>query len=201
LGAKGAAPPAKGTGLPGLVGSSGGAAAPSGSSKIGKRPKRSALSDVEKQTRIDSETAWRILEKDSKEPFEYEWSEVVLLDVLHYLKEKKDIDYMEHSVFGSDWTNQWVIFDIAFKNKYFDDLLPSNFSEEDLLRFYKRHHKKDLPKNLKRAEYTREEVTQLLLTAKSALPEPGKAMWDGINIIHKYLELIDDKSVVMLQIW
>ncbi|HEY9775875.1 MAG TPA: hypothetical protein V6C81_19085 [Planktothrix sp.] len=31
-------------------------------------------------------------------------------------------------------------------------------------------------------------------------PERGKAMLDGILVIHQYLELVDDKTVVLLDI-
>src|ERR1700684_512715 len=45
----------------------------SGARKIPKRPKRRVVSAADKQRKLDSEAAWDLLERNSKEPFEYQW--------------------------------------------------------------------------------------------------------------------------------
>jgi len=152
----------------------------------------------------NSYKCWQFLKKNSKEPFEYHWGGYMMVDVFQYLKEKKNIDLEKNTLLTGDWQEEWTILDKEFKDKYFEVLKPSKFQESDLLFYYVTYHERQGDLKLMRtaSKYSFEQLKQMLSKSGSydAFPEAGKAMLDGIDIIHKYLKLIDDKSVVMLTI-
>jgi hypothetical protein len=154
----------------------------------------------------DSYKSWQFLKKNSKEPFEYQWGGYMMVYVFQYLKEKKNIDLEKNRLLTGDFQTEWTILDKEIKDKYLDELEPSRFQESELLFYYVTYHEHEMDLMLIRtasdSDYSLKQLKQILSKSNyyDAFPEAGKAMLDGIDIIHKYLKLVDDKSVVMLHI-
>jgi hypothetical protein len=141
----------------------------------------------------DGKQIYEFLKKNSKRPYEYNWSGGVILNVLRYLKEQKGMDLMKN-MFYQDGDPLYV-FDKELKDEFLRKLDPSKFSEEEL-KYFCQHYDRELEDLVKqdiRSSGSRKPL-------RNDFPEAGNAMMDGIRIIHDYLKLIDDKCVVMLYI-
>jgi hypothetical protein len=136
---------------------------------------------------------WEYLRKNSKEPFRYDWSGYVICDLMCCLKEIEKIDLMTYALESEDGDeNSWV-FNKELKDKYFKQVDPSNFSESKM-KFEWAHF------NEQRSHTAWPDLKPLPQFKANDFPEAGKAMMDGIRIIHSTLNLVDEKSVVLLKI-
>jgi len=145
---------------------------------------------------------WKYLQKNSKEPYDYNWSGYVIYDLMCCLKEMKKIDLMEKALEDEDGEEDWV-FDRALKEKYIRQLDPSNFTEKEL-KYWNGHIQRERFDAMVKAagpKLSKEQMKMEMEVYKvSDFPEAGKAMMDGIVIIHNCLKLVDDKTVILLRI-
>lgn len=115
------------------------------------------------------------LEAHGKEPYEFDWSGYVIDFLLEYLKEEKEIDLMKSTFDTGDDLWVWYLFDTNTSNEYLHVLDPEQFDEREL------------------KDYLNE-------ACSDDVPTAGKAMLDGIRIIHQYLSLINCDNVVLLHV-
>jgi hypothetical protein len=164
---------------------------------------------------------WDFLRKHGKEPYEYKWSGYTLYDLLGWLRDVKNINLMENKfTTETDEALEWFIFDESTKKKYLDKLNPANFKAEDVIYSYEHLREQHQDAALKQiaAKLSKEEMKAYVakmqtydegtsqydaahgITKASERSDQTKAMMDGIDILHKYLQLVAGQSIVILNI-
>lgn len=146
---------------------------------------------------------WNYLRQNSKEPFEFHWSGYVLADLLVCLKEVKSIDLMSvaYAEKNGEGDFLWWVLNTDVKQKYFRELTPSKYSESSLKELYRRNEElflQKFAKELSKKDF--EQAKQMRATMKSDFPELGRAFLEGINVIHEYMKLIDENSIVLVHV-
>ena len=169
-----------------------------------------------KKTQAHYKEVWDYLHKNGKRPYEFDWSGYVVFEVMEYLKSTKNIDLMENMLCERDRDFQWWVFDKNTKDKYLKQLDPVNFKEEELRKSFlaeaKRNHENVLSKIAERRDELLKEGKITKEQAKDAFhieeivykdidfPERGKALMDAVKLIHQFLKLVNDDTVVILHI-
>ena len=153
---------------------------------------------------------WDFLHKNGKEPYKYKWSGDELENLVGLLKETKHIDLTENTLDDpADPDFCWYVFDEAIKQKYLDLLDPAIFKKDEMTTLYLHSLEEYDEQAIKHnsALMTKEELKSFIAMCQSSrqditerLPDTVQAMMDGISILHKYLKLVDDKSIVILNI-
>lgn len=134
-------------------------------------PTEEGLSESKKYSKF-----WDFLHKQGKEPYRFNWSGSVMCVLLAYLVQKRRVD-LTQTIWGTGTdTGVWYLFDNQSKTKYLEKLNPSKYRKDEL-----------------------REWLQVFAPALD-FPEAGTAMFDGIRIIHAYLSLVDEKSIVLFHI-
>ncbi len=167
----------------------------------------------EKRLRERADRAQKFLDVNGKEPYKYNWSGIVLMEVLKTLKEVNGIDLMERSIRNPDDYYDWYVFDEGIKTKYLDKLNPSNFTAKGLEASFIANEKREREETkrdfqirseelLTKGKITKEQLKQLVGTmeVQEAFPERGKAMMDSVIFLHRYLQFADRNNMVILQI-
>jgi hypothetical protein len=133
-------------------------------------------SSTKPQRKLDPYIAfYEYLDAHAKEPYEFnQWSGYAVVWVLMYLKEV-GID-LQKSIFvdPEGLMTPYFLFNEQLKDKYFDRLNPSHFSNADLKEWM-----------------DKDSYLQGM---------PTKPMKDGIRFIYKYFKLVDKETVVLLHI-
>lgn len=160
---------------------------------------------------------WDFLQQHGTAPYMYEWSGSVLGDLLLWLKESQSVDLTEKTmVMADDECFCWFVFDEYIRDKYAQRLNPANFTREGLVSSLKQlddQKREELIEEVrarfgeKRAKELQEQMNLYAaptgddddLDDKERF-DKGQALMDGINILHNYMQLVDDKSLVILSI-
>ncbi len=152
-------------------------------------------------------TVWDYIHDNGKQPFTLQWSGMILYDVLDLLKTTRKIDLMQRSVCERTGEFEWFVIDKDLKDQYLDKLNPSNFSEVELRNTFSKEYKrkrdehfKKLETKLSKEKFKETMATQAIIDKEEDFPERGKAMMDAIKLIHQYLQMVDDNTVVILNI-
>jgi uncharacterized protein YozE (UPF0346 family) len=144
----------------------------------------------------------RYLTENAKEPIKYNRSGWVLSEVIDFLK-TKNIDLAEQS-YASTGDFPWMLFDATTKSKYLEKLNPSKFNANDLNSAWD-ENQKNQQKFL--VDYAKTKSSKKVfakyfasMSKADEFPDRGKAMLECIDILHKYLKMVDDETVVLLHI-
>ena len=150
------------------------------------------------------------LRNHGTEPFEYQWSGFVISELMGWLKEAKHINLMENKLEDADEaSSSYIVFNQGTKEKYHAQLDPSNYREDDLAYSFLTFSEAQTNVAIKQAsaKLNEEQLKQFAHMQKTFIqqnetqfPERGKAMMDGIKIIHQCLQLVDDNHVILLHI-
>ncbi len=147
------------------------------------------------------------LQQEAKEKLHFKWSGNVMYDLLSCLQKFKNIDLLEHRL--DIETCQWTCFvmEKTLKIKYLQKIILSEFDETSLLQMItllQRDQLNDLVTKLKQAGRRFDEAQIIQLekerVANEIFPERGAALMEGIMLIQKCLNLVDDNNVIVLHI-
>lgn len=168
------------------------------------------------KTQDHYKAVWDYVHENGKQPYRLNWSGYVVYEVLQYLKETKGIDLMSRAICERHGGFVWWVFDKDIKNKYLSQVDPAKFSEDELRKSFlaaaKRKHELAMSQIAKRRDELLEQGKISKAQAKEAFyieelmykeidfPERGKALMDAIKLIHQYLQMVDDNTVVILNI-
>lgn len=172
--------------------------------------------DAYKKVQAHYETVWNYLRVNGNQPARLKWSGYVLYELMEFLKETKKIDLMSNAVCESHGDFVWWVFDKDTKDKYLAALNPANFKEEALKKAFlaqaKLKHDALMVKMaerrdqlLKEGKLTTAEAKDFfqieeLMYKETNFPERGKSLMDSLKLIYRYLQMVDDNTVVILNI-
>jgi len=160
------------------------------------------------------ETLESYRKKNAREPYELKWAGVVMWDLMTYLKEAKHIDLGTVPLADYDGDGAYFLMDKAFKDKYLTQLDPAKFSAGEMKHWHDHYTEQRQDEELKAMESKHFEDKQMQQTVakyiknmkedraskRDDFPEQGKAMMDAVRILHNCLKLVDDKSVLVLEL-
>jgi len=162
------------------------------------------------------ETIWKYLKENGKQPSTLKWSGYVLYELMDYLKSCKNIDLMSQAVCEPSGDFLWWVFDKGVRDKYLTQLDPVNYKESELKQSFldeamRKHeiNKVKLAEKrdelLKEGRITQEEAKKVfemndLMYKQTDFPDRGKALMDALKLIHQYLKMVDDDTLVILNI-
>lgn len=118
-----------------------------------------------------AERFWQFVDEHGEVPYKYQWSGEALEKLLFHLK-RHGIDLISTKLATGNLDLEWFVLDIKAKEKYIEQLLPSNYTEEKL------------------SEWCETEQNSATI----------EELIDGVKIIHAYLDLIDDSNLVLINI-
>lgn len=164
-------------------------------------------SDEERLEQAYFQGLWNYLEKHAKKPpFTFHWSGWMLVDLMTLLKEQRNIDLNDYTLrTNSRSISEWQVFDRSTKDKYYSKLDPSLFSESEMKAWYVQHDKNREEKGLMWMEKTmsKKEFAAMKVNLKKHLTDysdTGRALMDGVKVLHEALKLVDDNHVILLHI-
>lgn len=134
-------------------------------------PAKEGLAESKKYAKF-----WDFLHKHGKEPYRFKWSGSVMCVLLPYLEQEHNVDLTQTIWDTGTDTGVWYLFDKQSQSKYLEKLIPSKFHKDELRQWLQR------------------------FAPAMDFPEAGTAMLDGVRIIHDYLSLVDEKSIVLFHI-
>ncbi|HEY9732370.1 MAG TPA: hypothetical protein V6C89_10690 [Drouetiella sp.] len=155
----------------------------------------------------DYKKIYNFLVQNSKEPYLYNWSGYVMAELLAFLKDEKQIDLMAKTYQDREGESQRHLLDSELKEKYLNKLDPAKFSENEIASEYMHaaeQYREEILKKMAAAmpPEKMKEIMAMQSTMPPAedFPERGKAMMDGIKIVHDCLKLVTESTVVMISI-
>ncbi|HEY9773805.1 MAG TPA: hypothetical protein V6C81_08345 [Planktothrix sp.] len=166
---------------------------------------------------------WDFLIANGRVPYKYRWSGYALEQLLGWLLQVKGIDLTAIKFVDSHHKGTgWIVLDETIKAKHLLQLDPANFRIDDFVTTELREQYervleaeeqtlKERSAKLSNRETTMDERfpkvnrhqasdSNRLIAMEDDLANRGKAMLDGIDVLHKYLQLIDEQSIVILHI-
>lgn len=168
------------------------------------------------KTQDHYKAVWAYVHENGKQPYRLNWSGYVLYEVLEYLKETKGIDLMSRAICERHGGFVWWVFDKGLKDRYLSQLDPTNFNEDELRKSFlaaaKQKHELVMSQIAKRRDellsqgkINKEQAKEAfyieeLMYKEIDFPERGKALMEAIKLIHQYLQMVDDNTVVILHI-